>query len=87
MLCSGVVDDYESRTSCLLTRLTHGVLLRWLGEDSWRVKVVDSCLEKTGSQSQAQHLLRLKLQLVLGLTHPGEQAVDFQRLWAGAFVP
>lgn len=81
-LCSGIVDDYESRTSCLLARLTHGGLLSWLGKDSVRVKVVDSCLEETGSQGQAQHLLRLQLQLILGLTHPGKRAVDLQRLRA-----
>lgn len=79
---SDVVDDNESRTSRLLARLTHGVLLGWLGEDSWSVEVVDSRLEETGSQSQAQNLLGLQLQLVLGLTHPGEGAVDLQRLWA-----
>lgn len=82
MLRSGAVDDYESRTSCLLTRLAHGALLRRLGEHSWRVEVVDSRLEETRSQGQAQHLLRLQLQLVLGLTHPGERAVDLQRLRA-----
>ncbi len=66
----------------MLTRLTRGSLLGRLGEDSWSVKVVDSCLEETGSQSQAQHLLRLQLQFVLGLTHPGERAMDLHRLWA-----
>lgn len=81
-LCSDIVDDDESRTSSLLTRLTHGVLFCWFGEDSRRVKVVDSCLEETGSQSQAQHFLRLQLQLVLSLTHPGERAVDIQGLRA-----
>lgn len=81
-LRSGIVDDYESRTRCLLTRIAHDALLGRLGEDSRRVKVVDSCLEETSSQSQAQHLLRLQLKLVLGLTHPGERAMDLQRLWA-----
>lgn len=66
----------------MLTGLTHGALLGWLGEDPRSVKVVDSSLEETGLQSQTQHLLRLQLQLILGLTHPGEGAVDLQRLWA-----
>lgn len=82
MRFSGIVDDYESGTSCLLTCLTHGPLIRRFCKDSRRVKVVDSCLEKTGLQSQTQHLLRLQLQLVLGLTHPGVRVVDLQRLWA-----
>ena len=79
---SGVVDDDESRTGRLLTRLTHSALLSRLGEHSWRVQVVDSGLEETGSQSQTQHLPRLQLQLVLGLPHPGERAVHLHRLWA-----
>ncbi len=82
MLCSGVVNDDESRTSCLLACLTHRALCCWLGEDTQCVEVVHSCLEKTGSQSQANHLLRLQQQLVLGPTNPGERAVDLQRLWA-----
>lgn len=82
MLSSGIVDEYERRTCCLLTCLTHGSLLCRLGKDSRCVKVIDSCLEETCLQRQTQHLLRLQLQLVLGLTHPGEWAVDLQSLWA-----
>ncbi|KAA8589888.1 hypothetical protein FQN60_013253 [Etheostoma spectabile] len=41
-------------------------------KSSWR----DAWLEEAGSQRQAQHLLRLQLQLVLRLAHPGERAVD-----------
>lgn len=82
-LHSGVVDDDEGGTRRLLTSLTNGGLLRRLGEHSRRVEVVDPCLEETGSQGHAQHLLRLQLQLVLGPTHPGERAVDLHRLWAG----
>ncbi|TNN77948.1 hypothetical protein EYF80_011871 [Liparis tanakae] len=67
----GTVDDDEGGTGRLLTRLAHGALLGQLGEHSWRVEVVDAGLEETGSQGQTQHLLRLQLQLVLGLTHPG----------------
>lgn len=66
----------------MLTGLTHDALLRRLAKDSRSVEVVDSGLEETGSQSQTQHLPRLQLQLILGLTHPGEGAVDLQRLWA-----
>lgn len=66
----------------MLTGLTHGALLGWLGEDSRSVEIVDSSLEETGSQSKTQHFLWLQLQLILGLTHPREGAVDLQRLWA-----
>lgn len=79
---SDVVDNDESRARCLLACLTHGAMLWRLGEDSWSIKVVDSSLEKTGSQRQAQHLLRLQLYLILALSHPGKQAVNLQRLWA-----
>lgn len=72
MLLSGVVDDDQSRTRRLLTRLAQRRLLGRLGEDSRRVEVVDAGLEETGSQAQAQNLLRLQLQLVLALPNPGE---------------
>lgn len=77
---SGVGNNHQSRTGQLLSRLTDVVLINRLGEDPWCVEVVHSCLEETGSQSQTHDFLGLQLQLVLGLTHPGERAVDLQGL-------
>lgn len=74
VLHSGVVDDDKCRRRCLLAGLELGALVCGLGEHLRRVEVVHARLEEAGLQSHTQHLLRLQLQLVEGLTHPGEDA-------------
>lgn len=79
---SGVVDDDESRRGRLLAGLELCALVRRLGEDLRRVEVVHSGLEEAGLQPHAQDVLRLQLQLVEGLAHPGEDAVQPGTFWA-----
>lgn len=72
---SGIADDDESGRGRLLAGLKLCALVRRLGEDLRRVEVVHASLEEAGLQLHAQHVLRLQLQLVEGLAHPGEHAV------------
>lgn len=74
VLHSGVTDDDERRRRRLLAGLELSALVCKLGEHLRRVEVVDARLEEAGLQSHTQHLLRLQLQLVKGLAHPGEDA-------------
>lgn len=71
---SGTGDDDESGRGRLLACLAQGGLLGGPREHSGRVEVVDPGLEEAGSQAQTRGLLRLQLQPVLALTHPGEGA-------------
>lgn len=73
---SGVADDDEGGRGRLLAGLELCALVRRLGEDLRRVEVVHAGLEEAGLQPHAQHILRLQLQLVEGLPHPGEDAVQ-----------
>lgn len=79
VLHSGVVDDDEGRRRRLLAGLELCALIRRLGEHLRRVEVVDARLEEAGLQRHTQNLLRLQLQLVEGLAHPGE---DGRTFWA-----
>lgn len=73
---SGVADDDEGGRGRLLAGLELCALVRRLGEDLRRVEVVHAGLEEAGLQPHAQRVLRLQLQLVEGLAHPGEDAVQ-----------
>lgn len=77
-----VVDDDKGGASALLACLTHVTLCSQLGQDPWRVEIVDTSLQEAGSQGQAQHLLWLQLQPVLALAHPCEGAVHLYTLQA-----
>lgn len=83
VLHSGVVDDDECWRRRLLAGLELGALVCGFGKHLRRVEVVHARLEEAGLQSHTQHLLRLQLQLVEGLAHPGEDAWESDNtFWA-----